>query len=215
MSKSNKYGYSGVDIPTQAFQANVGKFDPAEINELVQEDKWTQYGQLELIQTINASGTSNIEFTSIDESTYNVHFLTLQLSCTGTAGSTTYYIQFYEDGIGWETGSVYQFAYQDGNVNGTFTETKSTSQTLLSASFFYDATTPTINGYQYFYNLGDSSKYSFQTMHSFTDDGGGDGFRLGSGVLPQTSTVTGIRLTANGSTTSTGTVSLYGIKEYS
>ena len=53
MSKSNKYGYSGVDIPTQAFQANVGKFDPAEINELVQEDKWTQYGQLELIQTIN------------------------------------------------------------------------------------------------------------------------------------------------------------------
>ena len=35
MSKSNKYGYSGVDIPTQAFQANVGKFDPSEINELV------------------------------------------------------------------------------------------------------------------------------------------------------------------------------------
>ena len=28
MSKSNKYGYSGVDIPTQAVKANVGKFDP-------------------------------------------------------------------------------------------------------------------------------------------------------------------------------------------
>ena len=41
MSKSNKYGYSGVDIPTQGFQSNVGKFDPAEINELVQEGKWT------------------------------------------------------------------------------------------------------------------------------------------------------------------------------
>ena len=40
MSKSNKYGYSGVDIPTQAAFANVGKFDPSEINELVQEDKW-------------------------------------------------------------------------------------------------------------------------------------------------------------------------------
>ena len=57
MSKSNKYGYSGVDIPTQAFQANVGKFDPAEINELVQQDKWTQYGQLELIETKTASMT--------------------------------------------------------------------------------------------------------------------------------------------------------------
>jgi hypothetical protein len=66
MSKSNKYGYSGVDIPTQAFQANVGKFDPAEINELVQEDKWTQYGQLELIETQTVSGTpTTVDFTNI------------------------------------------------------------------------------------------------------------------------------------------------------
>ena len=28
MSKSNKYGYSGVNIPSQAFQSNKGKFDP-------------------------------------------------------------------------------------------------------------------------------------------------------------------------------------------
>ena len=58
MSKSNKYGYSGVDIPTQGFQSNVGKFDPAEINELVQEGKWTNYGQLELIETQTASSDS-------------------------------------------------------------------------------------------------------------------------------------------------------------
>ena len=58
MSKSNKYGYSGVDIPTQAFQANVGKFDPAEINELVADNKWTQYGQLELIETQTASAVA-------------------------------------------------------------------------------------------------------------------------------------------------------------
>ena len=52
MAKSNKYGYTGVDIPTQAF-ANVGKFDPSEINELVANEQWTQYGQLELIETQN------------------------------------------------------------------------------------------------------------------------------------------------------------------
>ena len=77
MSKSNKYGYSGVDIPTQAFKANVGKFDPAEINELVADNKWTQYGQLELIETQTySSAVTAIDFTSIQESTYNVHFMT-------------------------------------------------------------------------------------------------------------------------------------------
>ena len=76
MSKSNKYGYSGVDIPTQAFQANVGKFDPAEINELVAEDKWTQYGQLELINTYTADGSSSaLYLTNIQEDVYSVHLL--------------------------------------------------------------------------------------------------------------------------------------------
>ena len=51
MSKSNKYVYAGVDIPTQAFKANTGKFDPSEINELIAEDKWTTLGQMDLIET--------------------------------------------------------------------------------------------------------------------------------------------------------------------
>ena len=71
MSKSNKYGYSGVDIPTQAAFANVGKFDSSEINELVQEDKWTTFGQLELIQTEVSSGNATaIEFTDLKENEY-------------------------------------------------------------------------------------------------------------------------------------------------
>ena len=79
MSKSNKYGYSGVDIPTQAFQANVGKFDPAEINELVADNKWTQYGQLELIETQTVSGTpTSVSFTSIQESYIQCSFFNIQ-----------------------------------------------------------------------------------------------------------------------------------------
>ena len=65
MSKSNKYGYSGVNIPTQAFQSNKGKFDPSEINELVANDQWTQYGQLELIETKTVTSSSLITFNNI------------------------------------------------------------------------------------------------------------------------------------------------------
>jgi hypothetical protein len=170
-------------------------------------------GSLELLQEVNASGTSSIEFTSIQEEIFDVHFMTLSLDCTGGSGATFYTLQFFEDGIGYETASVYQFALQDGKTSGTFAETNTTSTSSLSVAFFSGLTSPTINSYQYFYNLGNSSKYSFQTMHSFSDDNTADGFRFGGGVLPQASKVTGIKLLANGTTTSTGTVKLYGVKQ--
>ena len=53
--KSNKYGYVGVDIPEQSFGNNKGIFNPAEINELVADNKWTTFGQLELIETQTVS----------------------------------------------------------------------------------------------------------------------------------------------------------------
>jgi hypothetical protein len=170
-------------------------------------------GSLELLQEVNASGTSSIEFTSIQEEIFDVHFMTLSLDCTGGSGATFYTLQFFEDGIGYETASVYQFALQDGKTSGTFAETNTTSTSSLSVAFFSGLTSPTINSYQYFYNLGNSSKYSFQTMHSFSDDNTADGFRFGGGVLPQASKVTGIKLLANGTTTSTGTVKLFGLKQ--
>ena len=190
---------------------NTGLYTPSEILQLTKEGSWG--GSLELIQEVNASGTSTIEFTSIKENLYDVHFMTLALDCTGGAGATYYTLQFYEDGVGYETASVYQFALQDGSVSGTFAETRATSSQNLSVAYFSNLTNPTINAYHYFYNLGNSSKYSFQTMHSFTDDDSNDGFRFGGGVLPQASKVTGIRLLANGTTTSTGTVKLYGVKQ--
>ena len=98
MSKSNKYGYSGVDIPTQAAFANVGKFDPAEINELVQEDKWTTFGQLELIETQTGSAVTSILFNDIKEDIYNVHFMTMT-NYKGTVLNTEARIRFYEGGV--------------------------------------------------------------------------------------------------------------------
>ena len=47
---SKEYGYIGKEV-TQAFRDNKGIFTPQDIIELDQENKWTNFGQLELIQT--------------------------------------------------------------------------------------------------------------------------------------------------------------------
>ena len=168
-------------------------------------------GKLELIETQTYStGVNNIDFTSIKESTYNVHFMTIN-NLTTPVESGTDFIRFYESGV-LESGSVYQYASQAGDVLGNFNETRSTSNTgiLLGST----GSGVQKGAYIYFYNLGDSSKYSFCTFHLFNVRSGNDNMRFGSGVLPQASVVDGIRFAYTGaSTISDFTVSLYGIKE--
>ena len=216
MSKSNKYGYSGVDIPTQAFKANVGKFDPSEINELVQEDEWTQYGQLELIETQTySSAVTAIDFTSIQESTYNVHFMTCSQMNAAVDNIHTMNIRLYESGT-LETGGVYYSARQNAGLHPTvgFNENRSTSANKIALQYGSGtATGESESAYIYFYNLGDSSNYSFVSWHSVGLNN--DAYfvsAFGSGALPQASQVDGIRLLTNSNNYSDFKVSLYGIR---
>ena len=206
--KSNKYGYVGADIPAQSFGSNKGVFNPAEINELVADNKWTSFGQLELIETQTFTTVLDVDFTSIQQNTYNVHFVTISVDRQTTSNDSVG-VRFYENGV-LETASVYQYAYQNGEANGTFGETKSTADNRLFCTQFVNAGDDKFS-YNYFYNLGDSTKYSFQTMHSTAIQGTNYKMRFGSGVLPQASIVDGIRFTAT-SGTMTGTISLYGIR---
>ena len=212
--KSNKYGYVGVDIPAQSFGSNKGVFNPAEINELVADNKWTQYGQLELIETQTYStDVASIDFTSIQESTYNVHFLTLDNFQTASDNVQEFQIQLYESGV-LETASVYQSAFQRGRVDGAFTEYRSTG-----LGYMYinqnggNATNEKSCGYVYFYNLGDSSKYSFATQQTIvTQNDSVQNITFGSSVLPQASTVDGIRIKPSSGNYSSFKASLYGIR---
>ena len=71
------------------------------------------------------------------------------------------------------------------------------------------------NGYAYFYNLGDSTKYSFQTAHwTQLDSASNYLMAFGSGVMHQASTVDQIKVYPEAGNIS-ATISLYGIKEYS
>ena len=214
---SNKYGYIADTGPEQAFRSNTGVFNPADINELIAEDKWTNFGQLELIETQTySSAVTNIDFTSIKESEYNVHFFTVKNLKNNSSSNASVLIRLFESGT-IEAGSVYQYAFQYGGASGSFGEARSTGASFVTATIGLSTTTnASSNLYGYFYNLGDSSKYSFLTFQESGVDGGSGYFtQFGSGVLPQTSTVDGIRFTANTSTFADFDISLYGIKEYS
>jgi hypothetical protein len=171
-------------------------------------------GKLELIETQTvSSAVAQVDFTSIQESTYNVHFLTWNNLHQGTDNKKVQ-VQLYESGV-LETASVYQIANQFGRADGTFVEAKSTGTSAIRLTGNNgNATNETSNGYFYGYNFGNSSKYSFLTLQSSSSDTSGSvQFDFGSGVLPQASTVDGIRLNLTGGNIESAVVSLYGIAE--
>ena len=209
--KSNKYGYVGVDIPAQSFGANKGVFNPTEINELVANNKWTTFGQLELIETqSHSTDVTDIDFNSIDESTYNVHLLTFNnVQSSGTGPQLK--VRLFESGVK-ETASVYQNAIQFGGANGSFSEARSTGDTGMPVNGNFQSGVS--NGYIYLYNLGDSSKYSFLTSHSHQIDPTNTFYMgFGSQVMTQASTVNGINLyNTNAGNFTNFDISLYGIR---
>ena len=215
MSKSNKYGYSGVDIPTQAFKANVGKFDPDEINELVAEGKWTTFGQLDLISTQTFSSSTAV-FSDLQEGTYTTHLFTFTDIHFGSQTELDYLLS-NDGGTSYETN--YQFANQRGISDGSFQERKSTGAGGARLCGDIDAGAHSLaNGYMYLYNAGNISRFTFSTSHMvYTDFQDHAAMEVGGQVYPAKDVVSAIKFgegVSAGSLTS-ATISLYGIKELS
>ena len=211
--KSNKYGYVGVDIPAQSFGSNKGVFYPAEINDLVANNQWTTFGQLELIETQTAtSGDSAMDFLTLGD--YNVHFLTCSNYKSDTDGAILD-IRVSDDGGSTFKSAGYQYAYQKGQADGTFSEVKSTSSSRIAFASGESGTASNEigSGYVYLYNLLDSSKYSFATSHIIANDNTPVfETRFGSGVYPTSATHNAIRLLASTGNLTSLTASLYGIR---
>jgi len=210
---SSEFGYIP-ESPEQSFGNNKGIFTPTDIYDLTRADKYTNYGQLELIETKDLTGTTPtaIDFTDLKEDIYNVHFLTynnLQIT-----GSDTIRARVSNDGGStYESTSQYDSAIQRMTTGGTFGE--STRQNFQSYDRIgQNAVNEPYNGYIYIYNAGDSAKFTFLTAHVTNEN---DGFRFGSGVYHVAETVNAFRLflTSNTFKDVGSVVSLYGIKEYS
>ena len=190
---------------------NTGLYTPSEILQLTKEGSWG--GSLELIEEQTASGVSSVDFTSIKENVYDVHYLSVSDMQNSAGSNSSVLVRLYESGV-LETASVYQYAFQYGGAGGSFGEVKSTGVAQIQATIGLSTTSNSAtNFYSYFYNLGDSSKYSFVTFHEGGFDGGSTFYtQFGGGVLPQTSTVDGIRLISASGTLS-GNYKLYGVKQ--
>jgi hypothetical protein len=191
---------------------NTGLYTPSEILELTKDGSWG--GSLELIQEQTASSDSALDFTSIKESKYDVHLLQVN-NYQANTDNTILTIKLYESGV-LETASVYQVAIQGGRADGTFSEYKSTASSngvMNIGSGIDNASSSSANGYVYFYNFGNASKYSFATAQFsyiyYTDV---YEMNFGGGVLPQASTVDGFRIVANAGTFS-GNFKLFGVKQ--
>jgi len=212
---SKEFGYIGKEV-TQAFRDNKGIFTPQDIIELDQENKWTNFGQLELIQTQTVtSAVAQVDFTSIQEEIFDVHFL-IWNNQKQTSNNKRLNFQLFENGV-LETGNVYHFALVFYRADGTFIDSNSTSASKnILCPNTRNITNFSANGYTYFYNLGNNTKYSLNTFQMACMDTS-DGFagQFGSGLLPQASRVDGIRLLMSGGNIDVGTVfSLYGIRSF-
>lgn len=193
------FSYVG-NFPNQQV-SNSGVLSLDDINNL--ESTGELGGSLELIQEQTVSSVTDVDFTSIKQNRYDVHFATWHFE--KAVGRMD--IRLYESGV-LETGNVYQYARQTGQTGGTFAESKSTG--FGGIPIDVGMTNKQSQGYVYFYNLGNSSKYSFATLQSFIED---YGFTFGGGVLPQTSAVDGIRFRNVDTANITGTLKLYGVKQ--
>ena len=168
-------------------------------------------GSLELIETQTVSGAvSTVDFTSIKQDIYNVHLLTYNNIQIDTDAN--------EMGIRVGDGSSYiaggyQTAMSEGNAAGTFSETKSTSQTYFRlGGDTGTGSNENANGNVYFYNLGDSAKYSFVTHQCVSwDRNPYTKMTFGSSVFADVREVSELRCFITTGNLDNGTISLYGL----
>jgi len=195
---------------------NTGLYTPSEILQLTKEGSWG--GSLELIAEQTADGTStSLNFTDIKENIYDVHFMTYSnIQGNSTTAQDLRARVSNDGGSSFEGGTNYDYANQDGRTNGTFSEIQDTgSDIFMIAPDLDNETNASINGYIYFYDLGDSTKYSFVTDMNFLYQSAVNGrFRWGSSVYKVAETINAIQLmTSSGGGFSAGNVKLYGVKQ--
>jgi len=168
-------------------------------------------GKLELISTSTITDGSALVLTDLKETIYNVHLYTFTYNPSEDNRGIN--IQFSNDG-GTSYYSSYQIAYQYGSAGG-FGETRSTTNSYLLPTFNTgNATGETINSYGYFYNLGDSTKYNFNTsMQTFLDTAQNYYMSFGSSVLTQAVQINTIKVDDFNTGSYNLDFSLYGIAE--
>ena len=190
---------------------NTGLYTPSEILQLTKDGSWG--GSLELIEEQTVSAVSTVDFT--DLKTYDVHYLSFNL--TNASTDNTVNSRLSNNGGSSFIATGYKRAFNRGSVSGNFFDAKSTSDTSINMGLpIGNSANDSGNGYIYFYNLLNSSKYSFATFHTFSRQNTLAGstsprFTFGGGVLATAQTHNAFQVLAG--TITEGTIKCYGVKQ--
>jgi hypothetical protein len=189
---------------------NTGLYTPSEILQLEKDGHWG--GSLELIEAKTISSSSTAIFTDIKENVYDVHYLTVE-NCTVSNNDVPILMRFFENGVE-ESANVYQRAEWIIDSGGGSADFSSTSSSAIYNMWnIGNATNESGISYTYFYNLGNSSKYSFTTNQEVhISPTPYQRMTFGGGSLPQASLVDQIKLFVTSGTFS-ATAKLYGVKQ--
>ena len=196
--------------------SNTGLFTPQDINELTTYGQWqglSQRGALELIQTQTITSATLVEFNLTGN--YDVYFLTF--NDVVLVDTKELLLRFSDDGGASFEASSYDYTNQRGDSGGTFAEVKYVGDSAITGiTGNGGSTNETQNGYMYFYEMLDSSKYGFMTFQSMGFDSSGNAeFCFGSGLRKVQDVYDAIQFKdSGGSGVQSGVFSLYGIKDY-
>lgn len=171
-------------------------------------------GQLELIQTQTiSSNVSTVQFTSIKESTFNVHLLTITRIKSDADNKAVEIGLSNDGGSSYET-SNYDWAWMYMKSNGTFTEKRNTSGgDFTIVQNVGNNTAENFSSYVYFYNLGESSQQSNITFQGTGITQDPDYISVyGSGIYHVAETIDAFRIKFSSDNVASGVFSLYGIK---
>jgi len=212
---SNSYGYVGVGIPEQKFQSNKGVLSTSDIIDLSNDNKLTQYGQLDHLLTVTASGESTIDITDFNKADYITYMLTM--TDVNFSADKQLAIRFYLNGT-LQTGATYTIAYRRGAADNNFGTPIATTlnyATLHSGMGGSGSDRECANSVVYFHMINDSNTYpEFTHKTSIIDNGGNAGMSYGGGSFAAQKQVTGIQISPylGGATIDRGNFSLYGFR---
>ena len=201
------YGYLGT-TPNQQLK-NSGVFSVEEA--LALKNVGELGGSMELIQSQTAS-SAVVNFTNLGD--YNVHFVTFNDVMLSTDSELLAHRLSNDGGSSFIT-SGYHFAIQYNSDDGGNGESRNTNYGYLSTlGASGNADREVKNGYVYYYNLLDSTTFSFCTLQSYSKASVTESL-FGGGLHPDNETINAISfLTSGGNAITSGDFSLYGIKEY-
>ena len=187
------FGYIGQNQTKQQVK-NSGVLSSFDISLL--EKKGHAGGSLELIESQSVSGVSQVDFTSIKETKYDVHYvqlISMETSSTGHPQASKMQLRFSNDGgSSYESGaSAYQWSNQYVATGGGNGESKDSADTSIEWTPRCNSGEPT-SAYMYLYNLGNSSKYSFTTSHTTINIDQSE-FFFGGGVYATAETINAMR----------------------